>query len=45
MLGAQAMMKTERGLAPVEPSLDLDIQHAKTIQVNVDVEFRVSTFQ
>jgi len=36
------MMKTARGPAPAEPSLGMDIQHSKTIQVNVEVEFRVS---
>ena len=37
------MMKTARG-APEEPSLGMDIQHSKTIQVNVEVEYRVSGY-
>ena len=39
------MMKTARGAAPAEPSLGLDIQHSKFIQVNVEVEYRVSALQ
>ena len=39
------MMKTARGAAPSEPSLGMDIQHGKTIQVNVEVEYRVSALQ
>jgi len=34
-----------RGPAPVsEPSLGMDIQHSKTIQVNVEIEYRISGF-
>jgi uncharacterized protein YggE len=40
---AQAMMKTRGAPAP-EPSLGMDIQHSKTIQVNVEIEYRVSGF-
>jgi uncharacterized protein YggE len=38
------MMKASRAPAPVEPSLGMDIQHGKTIQVNVEVWYRVSAF-
>ena len=39
------MMKTMRGGAQTEePSLGMDIQHSKTVQVNVDIEYRVSGF-
>ncbi len=39
------MMKTMRGGAESDaPSLGMDIQHSKTVQVNVDVEYRVSGF-
>ena len=41
---AQAvMMKTAR-VAESEPSLGMDIQHSKMLQVNVDIEYRVSGF-
>ena len=33
-----------RAAAPAEPSLNMDIQHSKTIHVNVDVWYRVSSF-
>lgn len=36
------MMKTARGAMPAEPNLGMDIQHSKVIQVNVEVEYRVS---
>lgn len=39
------MMKASRASAPVEPSLGMDIQHSKTVQVNVEVWYRVSAFQ
>ena len=40
----QAMaMKTRAEVAP-EPSLSMEIQHSKTIQVNVDIWYRVSSF-
>jgi len=35
-------MKT-RAAAPAEPSLNMDIQHSKTIQVKVDIWYRVSS--
>ena len=42
---AQAMMAKARGGGPEsEPSLGMDIQHSKTIQVNVEIEYRVSGF-
>lgn len=37
------MMKAE--MAAGEPSLDMDIQHGKTIQVNVEIWYRVSEFK
>ncbi|MBI5934524.1 MAG: SIMPL domain-containing protein [Chloroflexi bacterium] len=37
------MMKARQDAA--EPSLAMDIQHGKTIQVNVEIEYRVSGFQ
>jgi uncharacterized protein YggE len=40
--GAQAFRSAAP--APVEPSLGMDIQHSKTIHVNVDVWYRVSAF-
>lgn len=39
-----AARSREAGLL-AEPSLGMDIQHGKTIQVNVDVWYRVSAFQ
>ena len=44
MYRAQSMAK-ERGIAPApEPSLGMDIQHSKTIHVNVEIWYRVSAF-
>jgi uncharacterized protein YggE len=40
---AQAMPKA-RAVAPAEPSLGMEVQHNKTIHVNVDVWYRVSAF-
>ncbi|RPI92280.1 MAG: DUF541 domain-containing protein [Chloroflexi bacterium] len=41
---AKAMeMRSLRAVAD-EPSLDMDIQHSKTIQVNVEIWYRVSSF-
>ena len=40
-----AMPKRSLGIAPAEPSLGMDIQHSKTVQVNVDIWYRVSSFQ
>ena len=37
------MAKT-RGASAPEPSLSMDIQHSKTIHVNVDIWYRVSSF-
>ena len=40
---AQAVMMKPRGApAPAEPSLGMDIQHSKTINVNVEIWYRVS---
>ena len=38
------MMKSRAPAANAEPSLDMDIQHSKTIQVNVEIWYRVSEF-
>jgi uncharacterized protein YggE len=40
----QAMMMKPRGAVADEPSLDMDVQHSKTIQVNVDIWYRVTDF-
>jgi uncharacterized protein YggE len=39
----RALMKSHIAAAE-EPSLDMDIQHSKTIQVNVEIWYRVSSF-
>jgi uncharacterized protein YggE len=39
-----AMPKRALGITPPEPSLGMDIQHSKTVQVSVDVWYRVSSF-
>ena len=41
---AMEMRMKSRAAAPAEPSLNMDIQHSKTIQVNVDIWYRVSSF-
>jgi uncharacterized protein YggE len=41
---AMEMSMKSRAAAPAEPSLNMDIQHSKTIQVNVDIWYRVSSF-
>jgi len=40
---AQAMPRAMSKAAP-EPSLDMDIQHSKTINVNIEIWYRVSSF-
>jgi uncharacterized protein YggE len=40
----QAMMMKSRAALADEPSLDMEIQHSKTIQVNVDIWYRVTDF-
>lgn len=43
---AAAPQKRALGLAAgAEPSLGMDIQHSKTIQINVEIEYRVSEFK
>lgn len=37
------MSMKARSTAPVEPSLAMDIQHSKTVHVNVDIWYRVSS--
>lgn len=41
---AEAMMMKSRAAVADEPSLGMDIQHSKVIQVNVDIWYRVSSF-
>lgn len=41
---AQAMPMKARGAAAPEPSLGMDIQHSKTINVSIDIWYRVSAF-
>jgi uncharacterized protein YggE len=41
---AMEMNMKARAAAVPEPSLSMDIQHSKTIQVNVDIWYRVSSF-
>ena len=45
MFQAQAMMKSRASASLAEPSLDMDVQHGKTIHVNVDIWYRVSEFK
>ena len=40
---AQAVMMKSRSPAPAEPSLGMEIQHSKTINVSVEIWYRVST--
>ena len=41
---AQAMMMKSRAEVADEPSLGMDIQHSKTIHVNLEIWYRVSSF-
>jgi uncharacterized protein YggE len=41
----QAMMMKANQAPAAEPSLGMDIQHSKTVQVNVEIEYRVSGFE
>jgi uncharacterized protein YggE len=41
---AMEMSMKSRAAVADEPSLNMDIQHSKTIQVNVDIWYRVSSF-
>jgi uncharacterized protein YggE len=41
---AKAMEMRSMGAIADQPSLNMDIQHSKTIQVNVDIWYRVSSF-
>jgi len=41
---AKAMEMRSLGAVADQPSLNMDIQHSKTIQVNVDIWYRVSEF-
>ena len=40
---AMEMSMKARAAAPAEPSLNMDIQHSKTVHVNVDIWYRVSS--
>jgi len=40
----QAMEMKVRAASAPEPSLDMEVQHSKTIHVNVDIWYRVSAF-
>ena len=42
---AKAMEMRAREAAADQPSLDMEVQHSKTIHVNVDIWYRVSAFQ
>ena len=44
MFQAQAMMKSRASAPLAEPSLDMVVQHGKTIHVNVEIWYRVSAF-
>ena len=44
MFQPQAMMMKSRAPAPAEPSLGMDVQHSKMINVNVEIWYRVSAF-
>jgi len=41
---AQAMPMKARGMVPAEPNLSMDIQHNKTVNINVEIWYRVSAF-
>jgi uncharacterized protein YggE len=41
---AEAMMMKPRAAVADEPSLGMEIQHSKIVQVNVDIWYRVSEF-
>lgn len=41
---AQTMMMKSRSAVADEPSLNMDIQHSKIVNVNVDIWYRVSSF-
>jgi uncharacterized protein YggE len=40
---AQSLMMKSRAAVADEPNLNMDIQHSKTVQVNVDIWYRVSS--
>ncbi len=42
---AMEMNMKARAVAPEQPSLNMEIQHSKTIQVNVDIWYRVSDLE
>ncbi|MCE9644592.1 MAG: SIMPL domain-containing protein [Chloroflexi bacterium] len=44
MFQPQARMMKSGGAPAVEPNLGMDIQHGKTIHVNVDIWYRISAF-
>ena len=42
---AMELSMKARAMAPEEPSLNMEIQHSKTVQVNVDIWYRVSDLE
>jgi len=44
MFQPQAVMMKSRAPAPAEPSLGMDIQHSKMININVEIWYRISEF-
>ncbi len=45
MFQPQAAMMKSRAPAPAEPSLGMDIQHSKMININVEIWYRVTEFR
>jgi uncharacterized protein YggE len=45
MFQPQMRMVKRGGAADTEPSLDMDIQHNKTIHVNLEIWYRISSFE
>jgi uncharacterized protein YggE len=41
---AQAVRMKARAAVPEEPNLNMEVQHSKTVQVNVEIWYRVSSF-
>ena len=44
MFQPQAMMKSRSSVADAEPSLGMDVQHSKMININVEIWYRVTEF-
>jgi uncharacterized protein YggE len=45
VFAAQAKSPRSMGVVPQAADMGMDIQHAKTVQYNVEIEFRVSAFE